>query len=133
MVPTGTPTTTSLPRAPCWRLEVPCWPSVARRKGWSLNPSREAWLWSASSQTSPPFPPSPPSGPPFATWASRRKLTHPAPPSPALACSWAESTKGAMGQSYEGVSRHLLAQRRDGLVEVRAVDRDLFGGRRRAH
>ena len=83
----------SLPREPCWRLDVPCWPSVARRNGWSRNPSSEAWLWSATIQTSPPLPPSPPSGPPLATWASRRKLTQPAPPSPALACNCAKSTK----------------------------------------
>src|SRR5258708_29318498 len=34
---------------------------------------------------SPPFPPSPPSGPPLGTNFSRRKLTQPLPPSPALA------------------------------------------------
>src|SRR5712692_10405244 len=31
---------------------------------------------------SPPSPPSPPSGPPLGTYFSRRKLTHPLPPSP---------------------------------------------------
>src|SRR5438552_1824757 len=39
---------------------------------------------SASRITLPPLPPSPPSGPPRGTNFSRRKLTHPAPPSPPL-------------------------------------------------
>ena len=47
-----------------------------------------------------PRPPSPPSGPPLATWASRRKLTHPAPPLPALACNCALSTKADIPSSY---------------------------------
>src|SRR5581483_10194259 len=34
--------------------------------------------------TSPPLPPSPPEGPPRGTKFSRRKATHPFPPSPAL-------------------------------------------------
>ena len=99
-VPTGTGTSRSGPRPPWRRLPEPCPPSVARRWGWSRNPSNEAWLGVATSQTSPPRPPSPPSGPPLSTWASRRKETAPAPPSPALAWSCASSTKPDMQRSY---------------------------------
>src|SRR5512135_3712246 len=42
--------------------------------------------------TCPPLPPSPPSGPPLGTNFSRRKLTQPLPPSPALTWIWASST-----------------------------------------
>src|SRR4051812_11251845 len=41
---------------------------------------------------SPPLPPSPPSGPPLGTNFSRRKLTHPRPPSPAWAKTLIRST-----------------------------------------
>src|SRR3990172_3413383 len=43
----------------------------------------------------PPSPPSPPSGPPRGTKASRRKLTQPRPPSPALTRILARSTNTA--------------------------------------
>src|SRR5882672_2588511 len=42
--------------------------------------------------TDPPSPPSPPSGPPLGTYFSRRKETHPSPPSPALTWIMASST-----------------------------------------
>src|SRR3990172_5030430 len=41
----------------------------------------------------PPLPPSPPSGPPFGTYFSLRKLTHPIPPSPASTIISASSIK----------------------------------------
>src|SRR5664280_2867511 len=99
-VPTGTGTSRSAPRAPCFFLPPPWPPSPPRRWGWSRKPSREDWLVVATSQTLPPRPPSPPSGPPLSTWASRRNATAPAPPSPAFTCSCASSTKPDMGRSY---------------------------------
>ena len=92
VVPSGTATRVSPPLAP-WRPPPwPCVPLVARRNGWSLKPSSDATLRSATSHTSPPLPPSPPSGPPRGTCASRRNDTAPAPPSPARTCSCASST-----------------------------------------
>src|SRR5664280_1818564 len=99
-VPTGTGTSRSAPRAPCFFLPPPWPPSPPRRWGWSRKPSREDWLVVATSQMSPPRPPSPPSGPPLSTWASRRKATAPAPPSPAFTCSWASSTNPDIPRSY---------------------------------
>ena len=101
-VPTGTGTRRSTPRAPWRRLPEPWPPSVARRWGWSRKPSSEAWFGVETSQTSPPRPPSPPSGPPRSTWASRRKETAPAPPSPALAWIWASSTNPDMAPILRG-------------------------------
>jgi hypothetical protein len=104
-VPTGTGTSRSRPRAPCFFFPPPWPPSPPRRWGWSRNPSSEDWLVVATSHTSPPRPPSPPSGPPLSTWASRRNATAPAPPSPALTCSCASSTKPDMGRSYRSTVR----------------------------
>ena len=52
-VPMGTGTSRSEPDAPCFFFPIPCVPLVAARWGWSRKPSREAWLWEATSQTSP--------------------------------------------------------------------------------
>jgi hypothetical protein len=55
-------------------------------------------LRSATAQTLPPRPPSPPLGPPKGMNFSRRKLTQPAPPSPAATSITASSTN-FMGMS----------------------------------
>src|SRR5664280_3126804 len=112
-VPTGTGTSRSAPRAPCFFLPPPWPPSPPRRWGWSRKPSREDWLVVATSQTLPPRPPSPPSGPPLSTWASRRNATAPAPPSPAFTCNCASSTKPDMGRSYRST---VVIPRIDGIV-----------------
>src|ERR1700722_6792789 len=54
---------------------------------------------------SPPLPPSPPSGPPLETCASRRKEPPLAPPFPAFTWSCASSTKPAISQCYEPVTK----------------------------
>ena len=95
--PTGTGTSRSVPRLPCFFLPPPWPPFSAPRWGWSRKGSSEDWLVVATSQTLPPRPPSPPSGPPLSTWASRRMATAPAPPSPAFTWSCASSTKPDMG------------------------------------
>src|SRR5690242_7918941 len=61
----------------------------------------------------PPLPPSPPSGPPLGTYFSRRKETHPIPPSPAFTSITASSTnmgecrreESAKRESYREVHR----------------------------
>src|SRR5688572_9775577 len=104
VVPSGTGTSRSLPRRPCFRLPCPCTPLPAARCGWSLNAISEATLRSTTSHTPPPSPPSPPSGPPLGTCASRRKLTAPAPPSPPLTWRPHSSTNCDTPPGYGGVS-----------------------------
>ena len=83
-VPGGTRTTSSSPRAP-WRcLPWPWPPRPARWWGEKRSAARSRRDGSQTRTTSPPRPPSPPSGPPRGTCASRRKLTTPLPPAPAL-------------------------------------------------
>src|SRR5437763_1289482 len=101
VVPSGTETRVSEQLAPCRPPPWPWTPFVARRQGWSLKPSSDATLRSATSHTSPPLPPSPPSGPPFGTCASRRNDTAPAPPSPPRTCRPASSTNWDMRKAYE--------------------------------
>src|SRR3990172_5289491 len=81
-VPTGTRSTASSPRRPCFPDPCPCCPrstrcTLFRPISLSVRTDR-----SATSTTLPPLPPSPPSGPPRGTYFSRRKLTHPFPPAP---------------------------------------------------
>src|SRR5262245_9644459 len=81
--------------------------------------------------TSPPLPPSPPSGPPNSTNFSRRKLTHPLPPSPerTLTLAWSRNCMGdglapapfqyTSGEAFRrrgGLSR-VVARERHGAVE----------------
>src|SRR5688572_823817 len=54
-------------------------------------------------RTDPPAPPSPPEGPPFGTNFSRRKATHPLPPSPALTRMVAWSINVIAAGSARGV------------------------------
>src|SRR5205823_10043537 len=103
------------PLAPCRPPPWPWTPFVARRKGWSLKPSSDATLRSATSHTSPPLPPSPPSGPPRGTCASRRNDTAPAPPSPAFTWSCASSTNPDIDRpAYEPRGRILWSDQPGG-------------------
>lgn len=65
--------------------------------------------------TSPPFPPSPPLGPPHGSYFSRRKLTHPRPPSPAAALT----THSSINITVHGAQSPPLAK---GSLSQRAVD-----------
>ena len=90
-VPSGTGMTRSSPSAP-WRLAPS--PQLPLRATQSCLPEKSVSVSSDSSTTkmiSPPRPPSPPSGPPLAMNFSRRKLTQPCPPSPALTRIFASS------------------------------------------
>src|SRR6266850_2451705 len=84
MVPGGTGMIRSSARLP-WQLEVPpgspAWAFQNLRLTISARLSVPA---TARRMTLPPSPPSPPSGPPLGTYFSRRKLTQPSPPLPAI-------------------------------------------------
>src|SRR6185312_13097598 len=76
--------TSSEARRP-WQLSEPPRPPASARQCLRLTISaRLSVPATARTITSPPSPPSPPSGPPLGTYFSRRKLQHPAPPSPPL-------------------------------------------------
>ena len=79
--PAGRPASGRRPPCHCRRARVPPPPVVALK--WCLNwKSRRVVCPGSRGWIEPPRP-SPPSGPPRGTWASRRKVEAPAPPSPA--------------------------------------------------
>src|SRR5207248_8723622 len=84
MVPTGTLSTMSSPSRPLLLLPSPCRPRSALYSGLKRKWTSVLWRSLDSMYTSPPRPPSPPEGPPRGTNFSRRKATHPLPPSPAF-------------------------------------------------
>src|SRR5256886_7483900 len=84
MVPTGTLSTMSSPSRPLLLLPSPWRPRSALYSGLKRKCTSVLWRSLDSMYTSPPRPPSPPEGPPRGTNFSRRKATHPLPPSPAL-------------------------------------------------
>src|SRR5579863_1979213 len=91
MVPTGTFSRMSSPSRPV-RFEPSPWrPRSALYSGLKRKCTRVLWRSLDSIMTSPPRPPSPPEGPPRGTNFSRRKATHPLPPSPALTRIFASS------------------------------------------
>src|SRR5438132_1339186 len=84
MVPTGTLNTMSSPSRPLLLLPSPWRPRSALYSGLKRKCTSVLWRSLDSMYTSPPRPPSPPEGPPRGTNFSRRKATHPLPPSPAF-------------------------------------------------
>src|SRR5512133_1826765 len=112
-VPAGTRSSTGSPEAPFFPVPPPLEPRLAscNLRRCKLERSRRSAF--ATATTSPPGPPSPPSGPPFGTCFSRRKLSAPSPPRPALtrtrARSWntkaplAVPTSGRAGLSRASV------------------------------
>src|SRR5439155_2470408 len=92
IVPGGTGTIRSGPALPYIFLPMPASPRGACQWCLPMKSGSVFLLGSAAKMTSPPRPPSPPSGPPLGMYFSRRKETHPAPPSPALTWMVASST-----------------------------------------
>src|SRR5438067_180954 len=84
MVPTVTLSTMSSPSRPLLLLPSPWRPRSALYSGLKRKCTSVLWRSLDSMYTSPPRPPSPPEGPPRGTNFSRRKATHPLPPSPAF-------------------------------------------------
>jgi len=108
-VPTGTVMTMSSPPLPYICRPMPFWPRWARKIFWWRKSTRVFRFSSASSQTLPPSPPSPPSGPPSGMNFSRRKLTQPLPPSPAITSISASSTSFMAGAD-RGLGRRTRVQ-----------------------
>src|SRR2546430_7204565 len=79
------------PSRPVFFEPSPCRPRSALYSGLKRKCTSVLWRSLDSIITSPPLPPSPPEGPPRGTYFSRRKATHPLPPSPALTRIFASS------------------------------------------
>src|SRR4051794_36089672 len=124
-VPGGTRMTRSSPERPDIFLPMPPSPRSARQWCRPAKSSSVFLFTSASKITEPPAPPSPPSGPPLGTYFSRRKETHPSPPSPAFTWIIASSTNmvllilGASQRQCRTVARHNSRySNRDGLYRA---------------
>src|SRR5438105_5973185 len=129
MVPTGTLSTMSSPSRPLLLLPSPWRPRSALYSGLKRKCTSVLWRSLDSMYTSPPRPPSPPEGPPRGTNFSRRKATHPLPPSPAFTRIRASSMN--MGERKRPRSREARTAEggcatRSCLIQIFGLDSDVL-------